>query len=74
MYTSLAEEEDEEDRDKFLNIVLSDPHKVGDGMSSYMVYKITTTVLYIIIIHSTSLQYSLSFLTSGIKQYLTHTK
>lgn len=44
MYTSLPDEEDDEDRDKFINIVLSDPHKVGDGMSAYMVYKITTSV------------------------------
>jgi len=33
--------EDEEDRDKFLDISLSDPTKVGDGMGSYMVYRLT---------------------------------
>lgn len=37
--------EDEEDRDKFLDISLSDPTKVGDGMGSYMVYKLTTKVV-----------------------------
>lgn len=38
--------EDEEDRDKFLDISLSDPSKVGDGMSSYMIYKLTTKTNY----------------------------
>lgn len=38
--------EDEEDRDKFLEISLSDPTKVGDGMGSYMVYKLTTKTNY----------------------------
>ena len=37
-------EEDEEERDKVLEITLSDPTKVGDGMGSYMVYKLTTKV------------------------------
>jgi hypothetical protein len=37
-------EEDEEERDKVLEITLSDPHKMGDGMGSYMVYKLTTKV------------------------------
>jgi sorting nexin-1/2 len=32
---------EDEDRDKFLEISLSDPTKVGEGMSSYMVYKLT---------------------------------
>jgi sorting nexin-1/2 len=36
------EEEDAEERDKFLEVTLSDPMKKGDGMSSYMVYKLTT--------------------------------
>ncbi len=36
--------EDEEDRDKFLEISLSDPTKIGDGMGSYMVYKLTVKV------------------------------
>lgn len=35
-------DEADEDRDKFLEIKLSDPTKVGDGMGSYMVYKLTT--------------------------------
>jgi hypothetical protein len=37
-------EEDDEEADKFLEISLSDPSKVGDGMGSYMVYKILTKV------------------------------
>jgi len=37
--------EDEEDRDKFLDISLSDPTKIGDGMGSYMVYKLTVKVM-----------------------------
>jgi sorting nexin-1/2 len=41
---SAIDEEDEEDRDKFLEISLSDPTKMGDGMGSYMVYKLTTKV------------------------------
>lgn len=35
-------DETDEDKDSFINIVLSDPSKVGEGMSSYMVYKVTT--------------------------------
>lgn len=38
-------EEDDEERDKVIEISLSDPTKVGDGMGSYMVYKITTKVI-----------------------------
>jgi len=38
--------DDDEDRDKFLDISLSDPTKVGDGMGSYMVYKLTTKTNY----------------------------
>jgi sorting nexin-1/2 len=41
---SAMDEEDEEERDKVLEITLSDPHKMGDGMGSYMVYKLTTKV------------------------------
>lgn len=33
--------EEDEDKDKFIDISLSDPTKVGEGMSSYMVYKLT---------------------------------
>lgn len=40
LYTRNIEEDDEE-KDKYLEISLSEPHKVGDGMGSYMVYKIT---------------------------------
>jgi sorting nexin-1/2 len=32
---------EDEDKDKFLEISLSDPSKVGEGISSYMVYKLT---------------------------------
>lgn len=38
--------EDEEDTDKFIDISLSDPTKIGDGMGSYMVYKLTTKTNY----------------------------
>ena len=41
---SAMDEEDEEERDKVLEITLSDTHKMGDGMGSYMVYKLTTKV------------------------------
>ena len=44
---SAMAEEDEEERDKVLEITLSDPHKMGDGMGSYMVYKLTTKVISI---------------------------
>ena len=37
-----AGDETDEEKDSFINIVLSDPSKVGEGMSSYMVYKVTT--------------------------------
>lgn len=43
---SFNSEEVDEDRDKFLEIKLSDPTKVGDGMGSYMVYKLTTKTNY----------------------------
>jgi sorting nexin-1/2 len=39
-------DEEEEAKDKFIEISLSDPHKIGDGMGSYMVYKITTKTNY----------------------------
>ncbi|CAF1039983.1 unnamed protein product [Brachionus calyciflorus] len=35
------EDEDDEEKGKYLEITLSEPHKIGDGMGSYMVYKIT---------------------------------
>jgi len=31
-----------EERDEFIDIKVTSPHKVGEGMSSYMAYKITT--------------------------------
>lgn len=39
-------EEDDEDADKFLEITLSDPSKIGEGMGSYMVYKLHTKVRF----------------------------
>ncbi|XP_051524481.1 sorting nexin-2-like [Myxocyprinus asiaticus] len=37
------DEDDEENRDTFdIQISVSDPEKVGDGMNAYMVYKVTT--------------------------------
>ena len=43
---SLDNEPNDEDEsgDKFIEISVDQPSKVGDGMSSYMVYKITTKV------------------------------
>ena len=37
-------DDDDEDRDKFIEILISDPTKMGDGMSAYMTYKVTTKV------------------------------
>ena len=48
VYSSSPEEEDldlemsAEDTDKFIEINISEPHKVGEGMSSFMAYKVTT--------------------------------
>ena len=48
VYSSSPEEEDDldleaaEDTDKFIEINISEPHKVGEGMSSFMAYKVTT--------------------------------
>ncbi|XP_012670394.2 sorting nexin-1 [Clupea harengus] len=40
---SLEEWEEEESRDKFeLNIAVTNPEKVGDGMNAYMAYKVST--------------------------------
>ncbi|GAB6032425.1 hypothetical protein CHUAL_011063 [Chamberlinius hualienensis] len=38
----LTEEEFEEDKDHFLEISVTDPQKIGDGMSAYMAYKVST--------------------------------
>jgi sorting nexin-1/2 len=40
----LVVDEDDEDRDKFIQILISEPTKMGDGMSAYMTYKVTTKV------------------------------
>ena len=46
VYSSSPEEDDldleSEAADKFIEIDISEPHKIGDGMSSYMAYKVTT--------------------------------
>ena len=42
MMYNIEEAADDEEADKFLEISLSDPVKVGDGMGSYMVYKLLT--------------------------------
>ena len=49
MYSSSPEEEEdlnnlaEEAEDQFIQISISEPHKVGDGaISSYMAYKVNT--------------------------------
>ncbi|KAK4317227.1 hypothetical protein Pmani_011671 [Petrolisthes manimaculis] len=39
---SSPEQIESESGDEFLQITVSDPQKIGDGMSSYMAYKITT--------------------------------
>jgi sorting nexin-1/2 len=39
-------DEEEENKDKFIEISLSEPTKIGDGMGSYMVYKVTTKTNY----------------------------
>jgi hypothetical protein len=35
-------EDREEGEEEFLTVIVSDPHKVGEGMSSYMAYKVST--------------------------------
>ena len=46
VYSSSPEEDDldleSEAADKFIEIDISEPHKIGDGMSSYMAYKVST--------------------------------
>ncbi|XP_027217693.2 sorting nexin-2 isoform X3 [Penaeus vannamei] len=37
-----AEQLESESGDEFIEISISDPQKIGDGMSSYMAYKVTT--------------------------------
>ncbi|XP_047476347.1 sorting nexin-2-like isoform X3 [Penaeus chinensis] len=39
---SSAEQLESESGDEFIEISISDPQKIGDGMSSYMAYKVTT--------------------------------
>jgi hypothetical protein len=34
--------EEREEEEEFLTVIVSDPHKVGEGMSSYMAYKVST--------------------------------
>ena len=45
VYSSSPEEEvdlEAEDEDKFIEISVSEPHKVGEGISCYMAYKVST--------------------------------
>jgi hypothetical protein len=46
VYSSSPDEDDldldQEAEDKFIEIAISEPHKVGDGISSHMAYKVTT--------------------------------
>ena len=45
VYSSSPEEEidlEAEDEDKFIEIAVSEPHKVGEGISCYMAYKVST--------------------------------
>ena len=43
-YSSSPDQEDfpEEEEDAFIEISLSEPHKVGEGISSYLAYRVTT--------------------------------
>ena len=41
-YSSPEELEEEAGGDAFIEVSLAEPHKVGDGMSSYLAYKVTT--------------------------------
>lgn len=34
--------EEEGDEDEFIDITITEPQKVGDGMSAYMAYRVTT--------------------------------
>ena len=46
VYSSSPEEDEldleSEAADKFIEISVSEPHKIGEGISSYMAYKVTT--------------------------------
>lgn len=46
VYSSSPEEDDldleSEAEDKFIEITISEPHKVGDGISSFMAYRVAT--------------------------------
>lgn len=54
-------DENDEDRDKVLEITLSNPTKVGDGMGSYMTYKLTVKVTLIAIFTIKLFHFSNSF-------------
>ena len=41
-YSSPEEVEEESGGDVFIEVSLAEPHKVGDGISSYLAYKVTT--------------------------------
>ncbi len=40
--SSSAENEEEDETDGFVEISVSEPTKVGEGISSYLVYRVTT--------------------------------
>ena len=42
--TAAASDEDEDD--VFIEVTVSSPHKVGEGMSSYLAYKVITYILF----------------------------
>lgn len=42
----MDDDQDDEDKDKFIEVKISDPIKIGDGMSSYMTYKVQTKTNY----------------------------
>ena len=45
MYNLFLSFEEEEEKDEFtIDIKISDPQKMGDGMGAYMVYKVRTKV------------------------------
>ncbi|XP_076068618.1 sorting nexin 1 isoform X5 [Oratosquilla oratoria] len=39
---STTEQNDNEKKDEFIEITVTDPQKIGDGMGAYMAYKVTT--------------------------------
>jgi len=64
-------EDDESDFNK-TEILVSEPKKVGDGMSAYIVYKVTTRVkmFYVVLLKNVFMKSSNLLWSSCIIQYL----